>query len=86
MNAFQELSSPRQFEIVGILAEVVANNNPELMEMIINQIEAEHGGDWWDELTEEQQQQLERSIREADERKTVSHERAQREVREWLKR
>ena len=85
-DAFRELDPQRQSEIFVALTEIMANSNPELMEMIADQIEAERDGDWWDELTQEEQQRLEQSIREADEGKTVSYEQVQQEARTWLKR
>ena len=90
IDAFRELDPQRQSEIFVALTEIMTNSNPELMEMIADQIEAERGaegrpGDWWDELTEEEQQRLEQSIREGEKGKTVSHEQVQREARTWLK-
>ena len=85
-DAFRGLDPQRQSEIFVALTEIMANSNPELMEMISDQMEAERGGDWWDELTDEDKQRLEQSMREAEEGKTVSHEQVQRETREWLKR
>ena len=85
-NAFRGLDPQRQSEIFVALTEIMANSNPELMEMIADQIEAERGGDWWDELTEEEQQRLEQSIQEGKEGKTVSHEQVQQEARTWLRR
>ena len=85
-SAFRELDPQRQSEIFVALAEIMANSNPELMETIADQLEAERGGDWWDALTNEEQQRLEQSIREADEGKTVSHEQVQQEAKAWLKR
>ena len=86
-DAFRELDPQRQSEILVALTEIMANSNPELMEMIADgaanrQIETERQGDWWDELTDKDQQRLEQSIREAEEGKTVSHEQVQREARE----
>ncbi len=42
--------------ILMALTEIMANSNPELMEMIADgavnrQIEAERKGNWWDKLT-----------------------------------
>ena len=85
-DAFRELDPQRQSEIFVALTETMANSNPELMGMIADWIEAERGGEWWDELTQEEQQRLEQSIREADEGKTVSYEQVQQEARTWLKR
>ena len=85
-NAFRGLDPQRQSEIFVALTEIMANSNPELIEMIADQIEAERGGDWWDELTDKDKQRLEQSMREAKEGKTVIHEQVQREAREWLKR
>lgn len=85
-DAFRGLDPQRQSEIFVALTEIMTNNNPELMETIADQIEAERRGDWWDELTDEDKQRLEQSIREADEGKTVSHEQVQREAQSWLKR
>ena len=73
-DAFRGLDPQRQSEIFVALTEIMANSNPELMEMITDQIEAERGGDWWDKLTERDQQRLEQSMREAEEGKMVSHE------------
>ncbi len=63
------------------LTEIMTNSNPALMETIIDQIEAERGGDWWDDLTEEEKQRLEQSVREGEEGKIISHEQVQREAR-----
>ena len=51
------------------------------MEMIADQIAAERGGNWWNELTNEDRQRLEQSIREGEEGKMVSHEQVQREAK-----
>ena len=86
IHAFQKLSRQRKFEIVGILAEVVAGSSPALMKDIINQIEAERKDDRWDNLTKEQQQNLLQQQREANAGtlKTISHQQVQREGRKWL--
>ena len=80
-DAFRELDPQRQSKIFVALTEIMANSNPELMEMIADQIEAERQGDWWDELTKEEQQRLEQSIQEGEEGKTVSHEQVKQEAR-----
>ena len=80
-DAFRGLDPQRQSEIFVALTEIMANSNPELMEMIADQMEAERGGDWWDDLTEVEQQRLKQSIREGEEGKTVSHEQVQREAK-----
>lgn len=86
-SAFRELDSRRQSEIFVALTEIMTNSNPELMETIADQLEAERRGDWWDELTEEQKQNLLQQQREVGEGtiETVSHEQVKREARTWLK-
>ena len=80
-DAFRGLDPQRQSEIFVALTEIMTNYNPELTEMIADQIAAERGGDWWDELTNEDRQRLEQSIREGEEGRTVNHEQIQREAK-----
>ena len=81
VRALQELNPQRQSEILLLLIKIARQSNPELMEIIIDQLETERQGDWWNQLTDEDKQWLEQSIREGEEGKTVGHERVQRAVR-----
>ena len=81
---FKNLSQESQFEIFATISRILANDNLKLIEAFVEQLKEEQKGDWWDELTEEQQQNLLQQQREADAGtlETISHEQVQRKARE----
>jgi hypothetical protein len=76
-------------ELKGNLIELVSNvQNQEILEKLMHLFKKtvrEEEADWWDELTPEQQAELELSIAECDDpAKLTSHEKVMQMTEEWL--
>jgi hypothetical protein len=73
-TAFRELPDASKRKIYSALTQVMAEQDAFLKETLIDQLEADVQGDFWDTLTETQRQRLLQSLKEADEGKTIAHE------------
>lgn len=55
------------------------------LQMIYRMFEVEKEYDWWDELPEEIQQEIDLSVEEVKKGKTIPHEEVMKKYAKWLK-
>jgi len=84
-SAFRKLPDDSKREIFSALTQIMAEQDALLKETLIDQLEANVQGDFWDALTEPRRQGLLQSLKEADEGKTIAHETVMNEAKKWLK-
>lgn len=63
----------------------VESANEKELKMIYRMFEVEQEYDWWDELPKDTQTAIEKSIKQADEGKTIAHTEVMKRHKQWLK-